>query len=166
MANLNGFDATTVEPVNDFDPIPAGKYLAVITASQFKENKNKTGQYLELTFQILEGDYKNRLLWARLCLSHPNQTTAKFARGYLAAICQAVGVLTPQDSAELHNLPLVINVVSEEKYNAWLAEAKKKFASAPDAGSRIAAWFAAWRQAATVSPSMPASKLVPPASIV
>ena len=36
-------------------------------------------------------------------------------------------------------MPLVINVVSEEKYNAWLAEAKKKFASAPDAGSRIAA---------------------------
>ena len=32
MANLNGFDATTVEPVNDFEPIPAGKYDAVITA--------------------------------------------------------------------------------------------------------------------------------------
>ena len=115
MANLNGFDATTVEPVNDFEPIPAGKYDAVITASQFKENKNKTGEYLELTFQVIEGDYKNRLLWARLCLSHPNQTTAKFARGHLAGICRAVGVLTPRDSAELHNLPLVINVTVKKR---------------------------------------------------
>jgi len=109
MANLNGFNANEVEST-DFDPIPANKYVAVITASQMKENKNKTGSYLELTFQIIEGDYKNRLLWARLSLNHPNETTAKIARGHLSAICKAIGVLTPRDSAELHNLPLVINV--------------------------------------------------------
>jgi hypothetical protein len=151
MANLNGFDATTVEPVNDFDPIPAGKYLAVITASQFKENKNKTGQYLELTFQILEGDYKNRLLWARLCLSHPNQTTAKFARGYLAAICQAVGVLTPQDSAELHNLPLVINVaVKKRNDNGQLCNEIRGFSKREPTGAAAAASgkssIAPWRR--------------------
>lgn len=110
MANLNGFNANNVEPANDFDPIPANKYVAVITASQMKENKNKTGDYLELVFQIVEGEYKNRLLWARLCLKHPNPTTSKIARSQLADICRAVGVLTPGDSAELHNLPLVINV--------------------------------------------------------
>lgn len=36
-------------------------------------------------------------------------------------------------------MPLVVRVVSEEKYAAWLADAKKKFASASDAGSRMAA---------------------------
>jgi hypothetical protein len=110
MANLNGFNANNVEPANDFDPIPAGKYLAVITASQMKETKNKTGDYLELVFQIVEGEYKTRLLSARLCLNHPTPTTSKIARSQLADICKAVGVLTPGDSAELHNLPLIINV--------------------------------------------------------
>ncbi len=28
MANLNGFNATEVEPTGSFEPIPAGKYLA------------------------------------------------------------------------------------------------------------------------------------------
>jgi len=110
MANLNNFNANEVEPTNDFDPIPAGKYVAVITASQMKENKNRTGSYLELTFQVIEGEYRNRLLWARLSIEHSNPTTAKIARGHLSAICKAVGVLTPRDSVELHNLPLVINV--------------------------------------------------------
>jgi len=148
MANLNGFDATTVEPVNDFDPIPAGKYVAVITASQFKENKNKTGEYLELVFQIVEGEYKNRLLWARLCMSHPNQTTAKIARGHLAGICRAVGVLTPRDSAELHNVPLAINVtVKKRNDNGQLCNeirgfSKRELVAAPVANgkSTIAPW--------------------------
>jgi hypothetical protein len=110
MANLNGFNANNVEPATDFDPIPAAKYLAVITNSEFKPTKNNSGNYLELTFQVIEGQYKNRLLWARLNLDHPNETTAKISRGQLSAICKAVGVLTPKDSAELHNLPLLINV--------------------------------------------------------
>ena len=29
MANLNGFDANQVEPFSEFEPIPAGKYLAI-----------------------------------------------------------------------------------------------------------------------------------------
>ena len=115
MADLNGFNANEVEPMNDFDPIPAGKYVVVITASQFKENKTKTGEYLELTFQVIEGEYKNRLLWARLCLVHPNPTTTKIARAHLADICKAVSVLTPMDSTELHNLPLVINVTVKRR---------------------------------------------------
>jgi hypothetical protein len=34
MANLNGFDANQVEPTGDFDPVPAGKYLAVFADSE------------------------------------------------------------------------------------------------------------------------------------
>ena len=34
----------------------------------------------------------------------------KIARAELSAICRAVGVLAPNDSTELHNLPLVIHV--------------------------------------------------------
>ena len=108
MADLNGFDARTVEPTADFEPIPAGKYLAAITASQMKPTKNGNGSYLELEFAVLEGDCKGRKLWARLNLNNPNTTTVKIARAELSAICRAVSVLTPKDSVELHNLPLLI----------------------------------------------------------
>jgi hypothetical protein len=110
MANLNGFDARTVDPTTDFEPIPAGKYLAAITESEMKETKNGSGRYLQLTFSILEGEHKNRVLWARLNLDNPNATAVKIARAELSAICHAVGVMAPKDSVELHNLPLVITV--------------------------------------------------------
>ena len=66
MANLNGFNAATVEPSQDFEPIPAGKYLAMITESEMKPTKSGGGQYLQLTFQMLDGPYKGRYVWARL----------------------------------------------------------------------------------------------------
>ena len=110
MADLRGFDANTVEPSGDFEPIPAGKYQAVITESEMKPTKAGTGHYLQLTFQVIEGPHQNRLLWARLNIDNPNAQARKIAEGELSAICRAVGVLSPNDSVELHNLPLVIHV--------------------------------------------------------
>lgn len=110
MAHLNNFNANEVEPTTSFEPIPAGKYLAAITESEMKATKNGSGRYLQLTFTIIEGEYKNRVLWARLNLENPNATAVKMARAELSAICRATGVMTPRDSIELHNLPVVIVV--------------------------------------------------------
>ena len=110
MANLNGFNANEVDPAVGFDPIPAGKYLAIITESEMKPTKAGTGQYLQLTFQVLDGPYKGRLVWARLNLDNPSDMAVKIARAELSSICRAVGVLAPKDSIELHDLPLTITV--------------------------------------------------------
>lgn len=115
MANLNGFNASQVEPSQDFEPIPAGKYLAVIVESEMKSNKAGTGSYLQLTFQVVEGQYKSRLLWTRLNLDNPNATAVQIARAELSAICRAIGVMTPNDSVELHNLPLLISVKCKKR---------------------------------------------------
>lgn len=136
MANLNGFNANEVEPVNEFEPLPEGNYIAVVAASEFKESKKQTGQYLELQFQVIEGEYKGRQVWARLCLYHPKELTAKIANNHLADICRAVGVTTPRDSAELHNLPLEITVkVKKRTDNGELTNEIKKYAARPSAVS-------------------------------
>ena len=108
MPQLN-FDANNVEPVPSFDPIPAGQYMAMIVASEEKTS-SKGNKFLSLEFEVIEGQYKGRKVWVNLNLEHPNPDTVKFARAELAAICKAVGVLKPQDSVQLHNLPLLINV--------------------------------------------------------
>lgn len=110
MAHLNGFNANEVEPAVGFDPIPAGKYLAIISESEMKPTKSGAGQFLQFTFQVIEGEHKGRLLWARLNLDNPNTTTVKIARAELSAICRAVGVMAPKDSIELHNIPVAITV--------------------------------------------------------
>ena len=115
MVSLGHFNANDVEPTTDFEPIPAGKYTVVITDSEMKPTKAGTGHYLQLTFQITDGEYKGRFLWARLNLDNPNATAVKIARAELSAICRAVGVMAPNDSAELHDLPLVISVKCKKR---------------------------------------------------
>ncbi|MBI5724302.1 MAG: DUF669 domain-containing protein [Planctomycetes bacterium] len=109
MPNLNGFDADNVEPVPEFEPIPAGKYLAMIAGSEDKVSK-QGHTYLSLEFEVIEGQYAGRKLWTNLNLNHPDADVVKYARAELASICKAVGVLKPQDSTQLHNLPLLITV--------------------------------------------------------
>jgi hypothetical protein len=115
MASLQGFDANKVEPRTAMEAIPAGKYLAVISASEMKSNKAGTGRFLELCFTIVEGEYRNRNVWSRLNLENPNEVAMKIAQADLSALCRAVGVLTPNDSVELHNLPLVIRVKCKKR---------------------------------------------------
>ena len=135
MANLSGFDATQVDPAVDFEPIPAGKYLAIITESEMKPTKNGNGSFLELRFEILDGPHKGRLLWSRLNLNNPNELAVKIARAELSALCRSVGVVKPRDSAELHNLPLVITVKCKRRdddgeiYNEIRGFAKKEAAT-------------------------------------
>ena len=148
MVSLGNFNAHEIEPAVDFDPVPAGKYLAVITDSEMKPTKSGVGSYLELTFQIIEGECKNRLLWSRLNLDNPNQTAVQIARQELSSICRAVGLMTPNDSAELHNLPLVITVKCKKRddtgelTNEIKGFAKRELASGqvPLATSSVPPW--------------------------
>lgn len=115
MVDLNGFDANSEEPVSmDFDAVPAGDYEVMISESERVENSSGNGWHLKLTLTILDGQYKGRLLWHRLNLDNPNAQAVQISRGQLSAICRAVGVLTPKDSSQLHNLPMVAKVSVRE----------------------------------------------------
>jgi len=115
--NLSGFDAKTVEP-GGFDVLPAGEYDVCIVSSVVEPTKAGNGKFLKLELQVLNGPFQNRKIFDRLNLWNPNQQAVTIAQGTLSAICRAVGVLTPQDSSELHNKPLRcrVTVRKSEEY--------------------------------------------------
>lgn len=115
MSLIKGFNANEIEPAKAFEPLPAGDYQAAIVASEEKTTSAGTGQYLSLTFQIIEGTASGRKLFANLNLDNPNAEAVKIARAELSAICRAVGVLTPGDASELHDRPLTIKVGVEKR---------------------------------------------------
>lgn len=108
--NLSGFDANTVEPNATYEPIPAGWYKAVFSQSEEKPTKAQTGSYLQLTAEIIEGEYQGRKLIERLNLNNPNSTAVEIAQRTLSAICRAIGVMTPRDSTDLHDKPFMVKV--------------------------------------------------------
>lgn len=115
MADLRGFDANTVEPNDSFDPLPNGDYLCVISSSEMKPTKSGDGSFLELEMEVIDGPCKGRKVWDRLNLNNANETAVRIAQGTLSAICRAVNVLTPTDSCELHDIPLVVKVVCKKR---------------------------------------------------
>lgn len=108
--NLNGFDANSVEPNASMDPIPAGWYKAVFTASEEKPTKAQTGSYLQLTAEVIEGEHHGRKIIERLNLNNPNSTAVEIAQRTLSGICRAIGVMTPRDSSDLHDKPFMVKV--------------------------------------------------------
>ena len=94
MANLGNFNASEVDPAVGFDPIPAGKYLAVATESGMKATKSGAGNFLELTLQVLEGEFKGQV--AKTCVIRGVRTSVGVAgRG-----CQCRGQGRNQDWPE------------------------------------------------------------------
>ena len=109
MSLLN-FDATAVAPANPLDPVPAGDYTVCIVDSEMKPTSSGNGYYLQLTLEVLEGEFSGRKIFDRLNLDNPNRQAVEIAQRTLSAICHAVGVLQVQDSAQLHDKPLVAKV--------------------------------------------------------
>lgn len=117
MASLGSvFDATTVEPAKKFEPLPAGSYKCVIVKSEWKNTKNGKGRYVELTFEVLAPEeHKGRRVFDRLNLENQSTQAVEIAQRTLSAICHATGVMQPKDTAELHNIPLVLEIAVKER---------------------------------------------------
>ena len=114
MADLNfNFDASTVEPSAPYEVLPKGQYLAIAIASEMKETKNRTGEYLQITFEVIDGDYKGRKLFERLNIKNVNKTAEDIAQRALSALCRATNVMMLTDSDQLHDIPVVLDVIVE-----------------------------------------------------
>ena len=109
MALIN-FQADPTMPTNNYELLPKGDYLCMAIASELKPNSKRTGDYLQITFEVLDGPCKGRKIWDRLNIRNANKTAEKIAMEALNALCMATGVLHLQDSDQLHNLPVVLKV--------------------------------------------------------
>jgi hypothetical protein len=116
VADLSWFNENEYDMPGEFTPLPQGKYLCVLMSSEEKDTKAKAagkakkGTMLVLKFQVIEGEYKGRQLFDRLNILNDNADAERISRSALKALCKAVGVPSPNNSADLHNLPLLCQV--------------------------------------------------------
>ena len=107
------FDATGIDMSDDrsFEPLPKGKYTAMVVESTVKDTKAGTGKYIELVCQVLDGAHVNRKIWHRLNIVNPNPQAENIGRKDLAVLMSNLG-LPPQmgDTQELHGKPFVMGL--------------------------------------------------------
>jgi len=152
MAFLENFDANKVEPNEVQQPVPAGDYLAMIIKTERKKTKSGSGEYLELSMKIQGGPQDGRAVKDRLNLWNQNEVARKIAWGDMSAICHAVGVMQPNDSNDLCNIPMMVAVAVTDpneqgrQYNEIKGYTKRNTeapaaAAAPEAGTSIPTWM-------------------------
>ena len=108
--DLNGFNALEVEPATSYEPLPADWYKCVITDTEEKPTKAMTGSYLQLSIEVIEGQYAGRKVFDRLNLKNPNATAVEIAQRSLSSICRSIDVNNPKDSVELRDKPLMVKL--------------------------------------------------------
>jgi hypothetical protein len=110
MASFS-FDTSTVAPrENNYELLPAGWYVAQITFSEIVALKSGNGQAIKLTFDVLSEGYRGRKIWAQLNVRHNNQQAEQIAQQQLRELCDSLGIVRMNDTAELHNKPIQIRV--------------------------------------------------------
>jgi hypothetical protein len=115
MGNLNiNIDEITPAAL-EYTPIPPDKYEAHIVEAVVKITKAGTGQYLKLTFEVLEGEFAKRKIFMNLTVKNPSPKAQEIGLGQLSTLCKALGKSgIVDDSSELLNIPVLITVRVED----------------------------------------------------
>jgi hypothetical protein len=120
MANLDMTFRPEDAPANEYDPLPAGQYMAQVIDSTIADTKSGNGQMLTLTWEVLAGPFEGRMLFDRLNIRNTNEKAQAIGLQQLAKICVALGIPSVSDSEELHHLPLMLDVkIQDDKSGSY-----------------------------------------------
>lgn len=109
-------DLNGVESSESFGSIPAGEYTAHIVNSVECASKNTDNYGVSFTWQIMDGQYRGRMVFDHVWLGGSDKCKEMGARR-LKAIAVAGSHRNPnyiQDSTELHGLACLIKVATRE----------------------------------------------------
>ena len=104
------YNAEDHKPLEDRDPVPPDKYEAQIVESSVDPTKAGNGRLMKLVWQITSGEYEGRKVFDRVNLENPNPKAVEIGQRQLSSICRAVGKLRIEDTSELHDTTILIDV--------------------------------------------------------
>lgn len=155
MATIN-FNAAEVEPSQEFQVLPEGKYETVITDSDVKNTRSGSGKYVQVEFEVVSGEYRGRKIWGRYNIENANPDAVRIGRADFSALCHAVNDLNPKDTCELHNLPVVLTVkCKKQKDSGELENVTRGYAARTAVAPAQAAPVAQSQPQAAAASSLP-----------
>jgi hypothetical protein len=109
------FNTQTEEGTPDFQPLPAGNYVATIVDAKVGPLKSGKGQAVLLQWEVQGGANQGRLIFDRVIVAHESAEAMKFGRRQLKDIADACGVKDSiTDLTVLLNKPCSIYVKIEQ----------------------------------------------------
>ena len=107
--------------------IPEADYLCEVIKSELKENKKGTGEYLNWTFKVIDGDHSGFILYDLQNIKHNNPRAQAMGQRKLVELQEACGFPDGiSDSVELHGIPICISVVTRPAADGFPAKSEPK----------------------------------------
>jgi hypothetical protein len=105
------FEPDSVEPRDDFAPVPDGTYTVEIIESSVDDTKSGNGRAAKFTLKITEGPFAERRIWCNINFRHESEKAQKIGQQQLAELCAACGHRGPLNDTELlHGIPFKVRV--------------------------------------------------------
>ena len=141
----NAFDVNDMPESQqmDFAPLPAGEYTCAIKTAEIKPTKDGTGKYVNLLWEVQDGEFARRTLFAIINIKNKSEVAEKIGKAQLGDIMRANGIATLTDTdqliAAMMSLRVVIGEYMGEKknevkgYKAFSGDAPMPKTTAPSA---------------------------------
>lgn len=123
------FDSTTIaDNGGDYKPLPEGLYLAEMTESDMKQTRSG-GWMISAKFNIIQPEaQKNRVVFHNFNVENQNPKAVEIGLQQLKRCAEAVAKQRFEDTSELHNIPLTLDVEIQPEQNGYKAQNRiKKF---------------------------------------
>jgi hypothetical protein len=144
------FNANDIDPATEYRPLPEGEYRCAILSAEEKPTKAGTGSYVNLKLQVLDGEFKGRVLFDMITLKNPNVTAQDMGRATLSSLCRSVCVPSPRSWSAICNIPFRCKI-GHDKFNDQIRNKVKAYifkddqkqepaASSTDSAEESAPW--------------------------
>ncbi len=127
MSSLN-FNPADFSAAAGAAAIPSGQYEAEVIDSAKRPARSGDGEFLQLCYQIVSGEYRHRVVWVRLHVGSANETISRMAKEELAAICRAAGIDRLTDSSQLHHKVMQISIGVRHRGGADITNVVRAYA--------------------------------------
>lgn len=161
------FNAQEVQPASaDFEPIPAGWYVAVIEKAEFLPLNNGNGSRISFTARVQGPTHANRVIFGSINYEHKTSPQAQeIGQRQLSALCHAIEVLNLSNVEQLVGRPFEGRVkivaptynVKGDPQSGILYEAKNEFQGFRAVGGIKTAGSSAPAAGAPAAPGAPQS---------
>jgi len=102
MALLNqSFRADDLPPGGNYDPIPAGKYVAKIVEATVGLTKSGMGEYIKVRWDVIGPAHQGRVVFQNLNIRNQSSAAEEIGRRQLGEIMRAIGLATVEDTDQL-----------------------------------------------------------------
>ena len=103
MAFLNeAFDVNTLpQSTNNYEPLPAGWYMATITDAELKTTKDGQGQYIRVRYDITGPSHQGRVVFGNLNIKNASAQAEEIGRKQLGELMRAIGLARCDDTDQL-----------------------------------------------------------------